>query len=606
MPRKKPFSVKQKKKQLQDKRERKRGLQDGFRSSSNSRSGSRERREDQTDTSDGESVTQQIRRLNQQPTHHGSGHRYDPNRYRLHFERETREEVERKKRAAREQVLKPVNEKSLELDIGDIYRPGSNLDFPRRPPWNYEMSREQLMTREEKSFQEYLGKIHGSYTSEQLSYFEHNLETWRQLWRVLEMSDIVLLITDIRHPVINFPPALYEYVTGELGLSLILVLNKVDLAPPALVIAWKYHFRLHYPRLHLVLFTSFPRDPQTPQDPKTVLKKRRKQGRVWTRALGPEQLLRACETITAGKVDLSSWREKMDRDAAGASREAGSGDEEEDEEGSAVLVEQQTDVALEPTGPTREQYKDGVVTIGCVGFPNVGKSSLINGLVGRKVVSVSRTPGHTRYFQTYFLTPTVRLCDCPGLIFPSLLPRQLQVLAGIYPIAQIQEPYTSVGYLASRIPVQALLRLRHPEAEDSGHEPPWCAWDICEAWAEKRGYKTAKAARNDVYRAANSLLRLAADGRLSLCLRPPGYTEQRASWESHPETLELVMLQGRVGLSGEDEDEEEELSSSGEEEGEEDRDADEEGEGDEDTPIPAQPSNLAGPNPFALLGEDEC
>lgn len=63
------------------------------------------------------------------------------------------------------------------------------------------MSKEQLMSQEERSFQEYLGKIHGAYTSEKLSYFEHNLETWRQLWRVLEMSDIVLLITDIRHPV---------------------------------------------------------------------------------------------------------------------------------------------------------------------------------------------------------------------------------------------------------------------------------------------------------------------------------------------------------------------------------------------------------------------
>lgn len=44
------------------------------------------------------------------------------------------------------------------------------------------------------------------------------------------------------------------------------------------------------------------------------------------------------------------------------------------------------------------------------------------------------------------------------------------------------------------------------------------------AWAERRGYKTAKAARNDVYRAANSLLRLAIDGRLCLCLRPLGYS----------------------------------------------------------------------------------
>lgn len=38
------------------------------------------------------------------------------------------------------------------------------------------MSKEQLMNQEERSFQEYLGKIHGAYTSEKLSYFEHNLE----------------------------------------------------------------------------------------------------------------------------------------------------------------------------------------------------------------------------------------------------------------------------------------------------------------------------------------------------------------------------------------------------------------------------------------------
>lgn len=51
------------------------------------------------------------------------------------------------------------------------------------------------------------------------------------------------------------------------------------------------------------------------------------------------------------------------------------------------------------------------------------------------------------------------------------------------------------------------------------------------AWAERRGYKTAKAARNDVYRAANSLLRLAIDGRLCLCLQPPGYTQNRGQRE---------------------------------------------------------------------------
>jgi len=51
----------------------------------------------------------------------------------------------------------------------------------------------------------------------------------------------------------------------------------------------------------------------------------------------------------------------------------------------------------------------------------------MNGLIGKKVVSTSVTPGHTKYFQTYFLTPTVKLCDSPGLVFPSLIDKQLQV-----------------------------------------------------------------------------------------------------------------------------------------------------------------------------------
>ena len=49
--------------------------------------------------------------------------------------------------------------------------------------------------------QEYVENILKTYCINELSYFECNIETWRQLWRVLEMSDIVLLIADIRHPV---------------------------------------------------------------------------------------------------------------------------------------------------------------------------------------------------------------------------------------------------------------------------------------------------------------------------------------------------------------------------------------------------------------------
>ena len=45
----------------------------------------------------------------------------------------------------------------------------------------------------------------------------------------------------------------------------------------------------------------------------------------------------------------------------------------------------------------------------------------------------------------YYLTDNVILCDCPGLVFPSQIDRPLQILAGMYPVAQVQEPYTVVG-----------------------------------------------------------------------------------------------------------------------------------------------------------------
>uniref|UniRef100_A0A7N9ALT7 Guanine nucleotide-binding protein-like 1 n=1 Tax=Mastacembelus armatus TaxID=205130 RepID=A0A7N9ALT7_9TELE len=554
MPRKKPFSNKQKKKQLQVKRERKRG---DTGSGPSSRNASVERGgERQSDTSDSE--TTDVRRINPQPFSRDA--RYDPNRFRLHFEKESKEEVEKRKKLAQEKVLQPVSEKELEVDINDIYPPDKALGFPRRPSWNYDMTRENLLRKEEKSYREYLNDLHSRNPPGSLSHFEHNLETWRQLWRVLEMSDVILLIADIRHPVLQFPPAMYRYITGELQKQMVLVLNKADLCPPPLVIAWKHYMTSQFPHLHIVCFTSHPGQPYSTGE----------------------------ERESREGIDLTSWEQKIQRDAV-AERLDG---ERTDEGAESVLLEHQSDSALEMSSPSQELYKDGVLTLGCIGFPNVGKSSIINSLVGRKVVSVSRTPGHTKYFQTYYLTPTVKLCDCPGLVFPSRVNKQLQILAGIYPVSQLQEPYTSVGYLCERTPFLSVLKLKHPSllANETQHgnqrseELSWTAWDVCEAWAERRGYKTAKAARNDVYRAANSLLRLAVDGRLCLCLRPPGYSCLREHWENHPDLPEIMALQGRTTEeegTGERDDEEDGESSTEPEE-ERDRDADDDEDGDDE------------------------
>ena len=50
-----------------------------------------------------------------------------------------------------------------------------------------------------------------------------------------------------------------------------------------------------------------------------------------------------------------------------------------------------------------------------------------------------------------------------------------QILSGIYPIAQVREPYTPVGYLAARIPIVKILQLYHPDKLVE-----WTPWEVSE------------------------------------------------------------------------------------------------------------------------------
>ncbi len=73
------------------------------------------------------------------------------NRYRLHFQRESRDEIDRRKKLAQLPIPK-LPEESLEIPIEQIYRPGSALDMPIRPPWTYDTTKEQLYEQERKYF----------------------------------------------------------------------------------------------------------------------------------------------------------------------------------------------------------------------------------------------------------------------------------------------------------------------------------------------------------------------------------------------------------------------------------------------------------------------
>ena len=55
-----------------------------------------------------------------------------------------------------------------------------------------------------------------------------------------------------------------------------------------------------------------------------------------------------------------------------------------------------------------------------IGVPNVGKSTLINRLVGRKSTSVGNRPGVTKNLNWIRINKEIELLDSPGILWPKI------------------------------------------------------------------------------------------------------------------------------------------------------------------------------------------
>lgn len=57
------------------------------------------------------------------------------------------------------------------------------------------------------------------------------------------------------------------------------------------------------------------------------------------------------------------------------------------------------------------------ISIGMVGYPNVGKSSVINALKSKVVCKSAPVPGETKIWQYVSLTKRMYIIDCPGIVY---------------------------------------------------------------------------------------------------------------------------------------------------------------------------------------------
>ncbi|KAI0652065.1 hypothetical protein C8Q79DRAFT_1114897 [Trametes meyenii] len=444
----------------------------------------------------------------------------------------------------------------------------AQLTCPKRPKWRYDMSKKEVEANEEGLFKKWLAQtdpaVHawcspeepsekvtqpttqepeGNKEPEKMPHaptsFERNLEVWRQLWRVTEISQILLILLDSRCPTLHFPPALATYLTGvphASRLRTILVLTKVDISGPERAAAWTRHLNALYPAMRVVQVESYAEKPQDANESKKrtyepQLPSAFRSALVDALRETHAEMLEPPEAVRNRPERLATWKPRIKTQVDWNAVLKAQGGQVGTAIGGATAPKPSKVVSDDHTGgeDTDDEAEPEVLTIGLIGQPNVGKSSLLNALFGTHKVKASRTPGKTKHFQTLFWTPEVRLVDCPGLVFPNFVPMETQVLSGILPISRVSAIPLCIHHAAQLLPLEKVFDLAHPslsetpaqdkrtwrdgmrprttgaaEAANRDRDAVWTAMDILTAYATKKGWVTAKVGRPDVNRAGNA------------------------------------------------------------------------------------------------------
>jgi len=112
------------------------------------------------------------------------------------------------------------------------------------------------------------------------------------------------------------------------------------------------------------------------------------------------------------------------------------------------------------------------LTVGFIGYPNVGKSSLINSLKRSRACPVAAMPGKTRVMQEVVLDKGVKVLDCPGVVLDDFDRMGLALgdaekgrrkgevlLRNCVKVEEVDDPMAAVEEILRRVEVSKMMEL---------------------------------------------------------------------------------------------------------------------------------------------------
>jgi nuclear GTP-binding protein len=181
------------------------------------------------------------------------------------------------------------------------------------------------------------------------------------------------------------------------------------------------------------------------------------------------------------------------------------------------------------------------ISVGLIGYPNTGKSSIINTLRKKRVCTVAPIPGETKVWQYITLMKRIYLIDCPGIVPPNKSDTEEDILLrGVVRVENVEHPAQYVAAVLKRTQTKHIERTYELKYSEYNDDPI----EFLSILARKGG-RLLKGGEADVDGVAKMVLNDFLRGKIPWFTPPPKKEGEQT------ETVTEEVVEGREGRLGE-------------------------------------------------------